>query len=89
MSDFSSLVRALRNVSVRKYISALERDGFAMVKGTVGSHRIYEHPDGRRVTISYHKGSATLPVTARQHLIRDTEWNADDAIRLKLLKSRP
>ncbi len=89
MSDFSRLVRALRNVSVRKYISALERDGFVMAQGTIGSHRVYEHLDGRWASIAYHKGSATLTVTARKHLLRGTEWNAEDAVRLKLLKVLP
>ena len=88
---FSRLVRALRNTSVRNFVSALHRDGFVFDqdKRVAGSHRVYEHYDGRRVVIAYHKGSDTLPLKTLQEFLKRTEWNAEDAIRLKLLKFRP
>jgi predicted RNA binding protein YcfA (HicA-like mRNA interferase family) len=39
----------LRNLSAREIISALIRGGFAFDRGA-GSHQVYYHPDGRRVT---------------------------------------
>ena len=81
-----NLVRSLRNVPVRKLIAALERDGFTRVQGTIGSHRVYLHPDERTAIIAYHKGSATLPPKTLQRFLSNTGWDTDDARRLKLLK---
>lgn len=49
----------IRGLTARKLISALEKDGFYLDHQS-GSHRIYRHPDGRRVTVSYHSGSQTF-----------------------------
>ena len=49
----------LRNLTAREIISALVRDGFAFDRGG-GSHQIYYHPDGRRVTVAFHRGSETF-----------------------------
>jgi predicted RNA binding protein YcfA (HicA-like mRNA interferase family) len=35
------------------------RDGFAFDRGS-GSHQIYCHPDGRRVTVVFHGGGGTF-----------------------------
>lgn len=47
------------NLTARKLIRALERDGFQLERSK-GSHHHYKHPDGRRVTVTY---PTTDPVT--------------------------
>lgn len=48
----------LRNVSAREIISALVRD--SAFDGGDGSHQIYYHPDGRRVTVMFHGAGSTF-----------------------------
>ena len=88
MTTFSQLRESLRNVPVRKFVTALQRDGFAQVKGTSGAHHVYEHLDGRRVIVPYHKGGVPPTRTALHKLLEATEWNEDDAVRLNLKKRR-
>src|SRR5258708_24774272 len=47
------MTRAPRGVSARRFIRALELDGFEL-RRVRGSHRIYGHSDGRRVVVAYH-----------------------------------
>ena len=84
MSD-GSLVHLLHNVSVRRIVSALERDGFRYRSGQ-GSQRIYRHPDRRRVIIHYHKGSDTLPSYILRNLLNGTRWTEEDLRRLRLIR---
>lgn len=49
----------LRTLTGRELVSALLRDGFALDR-QAGSHRHYVHPDGRRVTVSYHAPGETF-----------------------------
>ena len=44
----------LRNLTAREIINALIRDGFYL-RNQRGSHQRYYHPDGRRVTVSFHR----------------------------------
>ena len=75
----------LRNTDTRKVISALERDGFALDRQT-GSHRLYRHPDGRRVTVSFHgPGQTFTRKTLRSMIEEQARWTEDDLKRLKLL----
>lgn len=48
-----------RGITARRFIQALHEDGF-FLKRARGSHRIYRHPDGRRVVIAYHRLSDTF-----------------------------
>ena len=48
----------LRGTTARELISALIRDGFAFDRGS-GSHQIYRHSDGRRVTVTFHRSVLT------------------------------
>lgn len=75
----------LRNVTAREIISALNRDGFAFDRGD-GSHQIYYHPDGRRVTVIFHAGSSTFRRKTLKSMIEQACWTEDDLVRLKLLK---
>jgi predicted RNA binding protein YcfA (HicA-like mRNA interferase family) len=77
----SSAHRLLRNVSTRRLIRALEREGFQFTERQ-GSQRIYRHPDSRRVVIPYHRANDTLPPYAIRNLLIGTRWTEDDLRRL-------
>ena len=47
--DFSRI----RSTPARRIASALHDDGFELHRQR-GSHRLYRHTDGRRVTLSFH-----------------------------------
>ena len=49
----------LRSVTARQLASALQADGFDLQRQK-GSHRHYRHPDGRRLTLSFHHSSDTF-----------------------------
>ena len=51
------MIGYLKNIPAREWIHALERNGFTPRKNK-GSRHVYQHPDGRRVLIVYHKSSA-------------------------------
>ena len=79
------MIGQLPSIPAREWISALEREGFRTRKSK-GSHHIYQHWDGRRVLIVYHKLSDTFgPKTVKQ-LLEGTGWNERDLRNLKLLK---
>ena len=78
------LVSRLRNIPIRQWIAALERDGF-YARRSRGSHRVYRHADGRRVVLSYHRSNETLPTGTLRQVLQDTQWSEDDAQRLGLL----
>ena len=76
----------LRSLTARQIIGSLERDGFAF-KRQKGSHRRYEHADGRRVTISFHRSSQTFRNgTLKSILETQAQWCESDLRRLGLLK---
>ncbi|MCD6335153.1 MAG: type II toxin-antitoxin system HicA family toxin [Candidatus Latescibacteria bacterium] len=76
----------LRGVTARKITAALRSDGFYL-RSQRGSHQRYHHPDGRKVTVSYHRsGDAFRPKTLRSIIERQAEWTENDLHRLKLLK---
>jgi predicted RNA binding protein YcfA (HicA-like mRNA interferase family) len=77
--------RLLRSVTAREMISALIHDGF-FLRRQAGSHQRYQHPDGRRVTVSFHKSSNTFPPKTLKAIIEmQARWTEDDLKRLKLL----
>jgi predicted RNA binding protein YcfA (HicA-like mRNA interferase family) len=76
----------LRGLTARKLISALQRDGFIFSRQS-GSHQVYYHPDGRRVTVTFHHPSDTFPIkTLKRILEEEAGWAEEDLKRLKLLK---
>jgi predicted RNA binding protein YcfA (HicA-like mRNA interferase family) len=76
----------LRSLTARELISALMRDGFVLDR-QVGSHQHYLHPDGRRVTVSFHRPGETFEVKTLKAMIDlQARWTEDDLRRLKLLK---
>lgn len=86
MTTFDNLVASLRNVPIRRFIAALEKDGFARRENTRGSHRVYLHPDGRRAVVAVHKASLPMPRKTLSIFLKMTQWNEEDAIALDLLR---
>jgi len=81
MPDYSRL----RSLSARRIIAALGADGFTLAR-TRGSHRLFRHPDGRRVTVSAHRLSDTFPPgTLRSMIEIQARWDDHDLRRLDLL----
>ena len=74
-----------RGTSARQFIQALHADGFILARTPRGSHRIYRHPDGRRVVLAYHHLGDTFPIGTLRAMIADAEWHEDDLRRLGLI----
>lgn len=77
--------RELRGLTARELTSALERDGFVL-RRTAGSHRIYRHPDGRRIVVAMHAPGDTFPVGTLASILEGTRWSEADMQRLGLLR---
>ncbi|OYT60030.1 hypothetical protein B6U81_05260 [Thermoplasmatales archaeon ex4484_30] len=76
----------LRGLTARELALALLKDGFFLIRQS-GSHKIFRHPDGRRVTLSYHKGSQTFPPKLLKIMIEEqAKWNEEDLKKLGLMK---
>jgi predicted RNA binding protein YcfA (HicA-like mRNA interferase family) len=76
----------LHNLSARALISALMRDGFILDR-QAGAHQHYMHPDGRRVTVSFHRPGETFEAKALKAMIEvQAGWTEEDLRRLKLMK---
>jgi predicted RNA binding protein YcfA (HicA-like mRNA interferase family)/predicted RNase H-like HicB family nuclease len=75
----------LRSLTAREIITALIRDGF-FLRAQAGSHQRYRHPDGRRVTVSFHHPRDTFPFKTLKSMIEDqARWTEADLRRLGLL----
>lgn len=75
----------LRGISARKIAKALQDDGFEFTRQR-GSHRRYRHPDGRRVTLSFHHASDTFPLPTLKSIVeRQASWDESDLRRLGLV----
>ena len=75
----------LRSLTARQLISGLARDGFVLDRQS-GSHQLYLHPDGRRVTVSFHRPGETFEMkTLRTMVETQARWTDEDLRRLKLL----
>ena len=76
----------LRSLTAREIIAALIRDGFYLRTSRKGSHQRFQHPDGRRVTVSFHKPSDTFPPkTLKSMLEWQAGWTEEDLKRLNVL----
>lgn len=81
MVDYSRL----RSLTARHLIRALQADGF-ILKRQRGSHRHYFHPNGRRVTLSFHRSSETFRLGTLRSIIEvQAHWTEDDLRRLGLI----
>jgi len=75
----------LRSLTARRLVSTLTSDGFTLQRQK-GSHRHYRHPDGRRVTVSFHHSGDTFPRgTLRSMIEIQARWTNEDLVRLGLL----
>jgi predicted RNA binding protein YcfA (HicA-like mRNA interferase family) len=75
----------LRSVTAREVVRALLADSF-FLKSQRGSHRRYQHRDGRRVTVAYHSAGGTfVPKTLRSMIEEQARWSEQDLKRLQLL----
>ena len=75
----------LRSLTTREIIRALRRDGFQFFRST-GSHRHYEHEDGRVVTVAYHRTGGSYSIkTLRSMIERQARWTWNDLRRLGLV----
>jgi predicted RNA binding protein YcfA (HicA-like mRNA interferase family) len=76
----------LRNLAARELIRALSKDGFTLDRQN-GSHQLYYHPDGRRVTVAFHSPGDTFKITTLKAMIElQAKWTDADLRRLKLIK---
>ena len=75
----------LRSLTARQLIAALRQDGFVNVRQR-GSHRRFQHQDGRRVTVPLTRsGNTFAPGTLRSIIEGQARWTAEDLSRLGLL----
>lgn len=76
----------LKALTARQIIAALSRDNFYL-RRQKGSHQRYQHPDGRRVTVSFHSTGDTFPFKTLKSIIESqAQWTEDDLRRLGLIK---
>ena len=76
----------LYGLTARELNAALVRDGFVLDRQR-GSHQHYRHPDGRRVTVAYHRpGSTFAPKTLKSMIEDQAQWSEKDLVRLGLLR---
>ena len=59
--------------------------GIARYRRQKGSHQRDQHPDGRRVTVTFHASSDTFPIGTLKEMINQAGWTEEDLIRLILL----
>ena len=75
----------LRSLTAKGLISALINSGFYLERQR-GSHQHYRHPDGRRVTVPFHRSSDTFPPKTLKAIVeRQAKWTEQDLKRLGLL----
>jgi predicted RNA binding protein YcfA (HicA-like mRNA interferase family) len=76
----------LRTLTARDIISALMKDGFYL-RRQKGSHQRYQHHDGRRVTLSFHRPGDTYKIKTLKSMIElQAGWTEADLQRLGMLK---
>ena len=74
--DFSRL----RLLTARQIIGALLRAGFELER-QAGSHRQYYHPDGRRITESYHRPGDTYSLRRLTIMLQNQARRTWDGLR--------
>ncbi len=78
------MTRVPRGLPARRFIRALEADGFSL-RRVRGSHHIYRHADGRRVVAAFHSLSQTFPMGTLRAMIESAGWQDEDLQRLGLI----
>lgn len=77
----------LRGITAREFEAALERDGFVFVRGA-GSHRMFQHRDGRCVVVTHHAAGRTFRPGTLTRMLRSAKWSDGDLVRLGLVRRR-
>jgi len=86
MGSFSDNAwKQLKNKTADDIISALLKDGFQPDE-QLRTERIYRHPDGRKISIHYHKGNQTYGAGLLKALLEDAGWSEGQMRKLKLIK---
>lgn len=67
-------------ITAKQISSVLEQLGFFFVRQS-GSHKIYRHADGRRVTVPMHSGVIIHPKTL-QSIQRDANLSTEELKRM-------
>jgi len=76
----------LRSLTARELLSALARDGFVLDR-QAGAPQLHFHPDGRRVTVSFHHPGETFEIkTLRTMIELQVHWTNKDLKRLKVIR---
>ena len=76
----------IRSLTARQIGNALIRDGFFLRRQS-GAHQRYRHPDGRRVTVSFHRPGDTFRIKTLKGMIeQQARWTEADLKRLGLLR---
>ncbi|MCD4785880.1 MAG: type II toxin-antitoxin system HicA family toxin [Candidatus Eremiobacteraeota bacterium] len=75
----------LKNITARKLVNALEKDGFKLAKGR-GGHRVYYNPDHRIVVVPFHRSGDTFPIGTLSSMLKSIKWTENDLRRLGLFK---
>jgi len=70
------LSQKLPRVTPDEVAKALAKLGFTVSRQS-GSHRIYRNPQGKRVTIPYHKGKVLHPKVLKS-ILRDAELSPEE-----------
>lgn len=68
-----------KSLTARPMVRARERERLDRQRG---SHRIFRHPDGRRVEVVFHKESETFSPKARKAMVEAAGWGLFDLNRL-------
>lgn len=75
---------ASKNITARRLVNALKRDGFQLTTSRKGV-LIFRHPDGRKVEVHFHYSGQTFPPKTLKAMITDASWAIEDLRRLKLI----
>jgi predicted RNA binding protein YcfA (HicA-like mRNA interferase family) len=65
----------LPRITAHDMIAVLEKGGFIFSRAS-GSHKIYKHPNGKRVTVPYH-GSKILHPKILKSILNDADLTLD------------
>jgi len=72
--------RRLPRLTADQAIRVVQRFGFVQVRQS-GSHRIFRHPQGIRITIPYHKGKILHPKLVKA-IARDLGLSTEELLKL-------
>ncbi len=85
MSFSKQVWEQLKSKTKDDLITALLKDGF-LPDVHLRTERIYRHPDGRKVSIHYHKGSDCFGRGLLVAVLADIGWSETYMRRLKFIK---